>query len=304
MSLIDYDMWGSRIDKVQMAIDRLKTFQPTEGYYLAYSGGKDSGAILALAELAGVKYEAHYNITTVDPPELFNFIRDKHPEVIRDSPPMTMWQLIVREGMPPTRICRYCCEVLKETQGVDRVVVTGVRWAESINRRDSHGVVSVHGGEAEAQIARDNNVDFRRNRHGGIVLNLDNDAARRMVEMCYRTHKTLVNPIVDWSDDDVWEFHRAYGIPYCGLYDEGYHRLGCIGCPLSGSDGMKKNFARWPKYRAMYVRAFDKMLAAREASGEDNCHALWKQGGEGVMTWWLSDRKKIKTVKGQMKLEV
>jgi tRNA(Ile)-lysidine synthase TilS/MesJ len=40
--------------KEQKAIERLKTFVPEDGYYLAYSGGKDSDCIKILAQLAGV----------------------------------------------------------------------------------------------------------------------------------------------------------------------------------------------------------------------------------------------------------
>lgn len=49
------------MDKVETAIKRLQTFEPPEGYYLCFSGGKDSVAIKALADMAGVKYDAHYN---------------------------------------------------------------------------------------------------------------------------------------------------------------------------------------------------------------------------------------------------
>lgn len=65
-------------------------------------------------------------------------------------------------------------------------------------------------------------------------MNYDGDAGRRTVELCYRTNKTIVNRIIDWTDEDVWEFLRAYKIPYCELYNEGFKRLGCIGCPLGG----------------------------------------------------------------------
>lgn len=95
---------------------------------------------------------------------------------------------------------------------------------------------------------------------GGVVLNDDNDDSRRAVEFCYRTHKTMVNPIVDWDDNDVWEFLNSNNIPHCCLYDEGFKRLGCIGCPLSGSKNMERDFERWPKYKAMYIRAFQHMI--------------------------------------------
>lgn len=44
MALITVDMFGNKQDKVEVAIKRLKTFEPCEGYYVADSGGKDSCA--------------------------------------------------------------------------------------------------------------------------------------------------------------------------------------------------------------------------------------------------------------------
>lgn len=136
-------------DKVQVAIERLKTFEPPEGYYLAFSGGKDSVVIKALADMAGVKYDAHYNVTSVDPPELVHFIKEVHPDVIVDRPKdkegnqVTMWNLIPKKRIAPTRIARYCCSALKEHGGDGRMVITGVRWAESPNRRKNQGEVTV-----------------------------------------------------------------------------------------------------------------------------------------------------------------
>lgn len=133
MSLISYDLTGEKHDKVQTAIDRLRAFEPEDGYYLAFSGGKDSQCIYHLAEMAGVKFDAHYRITSVDPPELVRFIKRQYPQVALDYPRdkngkvITMWNLIPRKLMPPTRLVRYCCTELKETGGKGRVTVTGVR---------------------------------------------------------------------------------------------------------------------------------------------------------------------------------
>jgi len=131
--LIEHDLFRGRIDKVQMAIDRMKAFEPPEGYYLAYSGGKDSDTILALAKMAGVKFDAHYHLTTVDPPELIYHVR-RHKEVIIDRPKMTMWQLIRYEKIAPSRFVRYCCSQLKERGGSGRLVLTGIRSEESFKR--------------------------------------------------------------------------------------------------------------------------------------------------------------------------
>lgn len=119
----------------EIAIERLKAFEPKEGYWVAYSGGKDSDVVLDLVRQSGVKYTAHYNVTTCDPPELIRHIREQK-DVIFEKPEMTMWQLIRKKGMPPRRTVRYCCEKLKERGGINAFVVTGVRWEESTQRKN------------------------------------------------------------------------------------------------------------------------------------------------------------------------
>ena len=81
MPLIENDLFNGEINKVNLSIKRLKEFEPKEGYYLAFSGGKDSIVIKKLAEIAGVRFDSHYNNTTIDPPELIYFIRKFHPDV-------------------------------------------------------------------------------------------------------------------------------------------------------------------------------------------------------------------------------
>jgi phosphoadenosine phosphosulfate reductase len=120
--------------KEQVAIERLQQYEPPEGYYLAFSGGKDSMCIYHLAVAAGVKFDAHYSVTGIDPPELVQFIRKSYPDVKFEMPEMSMWRFIERKGLP-TRTRRWCCAMLKERGGEGRVVVTGIRAEESFRRR-------------------------------------------------------------------------------------------------------------------------------------------------------------------------
>jgi len=78
------DLFGH--DKVEEAIERLRVFEPPEGYFGAFSGGKDSCVIKELAGMVGVKVDWHYNVTTIDPPELIYFIRKHHSDVVWDRP--------------------------------------------------------------------------------------------------------------------------------------------------------------------------------------------------------------------------
>lgn len=131
--LVDHTLFGIN-DKVADAIKLLHQHEPTEGYYLCFSGGKDSVVIHHLAVKAGVNFVAHHNITTVEPPELMRFIRDNFPNVINEHPPLSMYQLIIKKKLPPLKQIRYCCYELKERNGKGRVKITGIRSEESPRR--------------------------------------------------------------------------------------------------------------------------------------------------------------------------
>ena len=72
--LVEQTLYGT-VDKVAEAIHILREYEPDEGYYVAFSGGKDSLCVYWLTKIAGVKADYHYSFTTVDPPELIKFIR-------------------------------------------------------------------------------------------------------------------------------------------------------------------------------------------------------------------------------------
>ena len=165
---------GDLCDKVEIAIKRLKAFCPPEGYYVAFSGGKDSQCVYHLCKMAGVKFDAHYCVTSIDPPELVRFIKKNYPDVKfehkygRNGKPVTMWTLIPEKGIPPTRTVRYCCEELKESSGEGRFTVTGVRAAESGNRKRNQGVITVpKAGKKFQKTLEEEKVNFTQTPRGG-----------------------------------------------------------------------------------------------------------------------------------------
>lgn len=268
--------------KEKVAIERLKAFEPDDGYYLCYSGGKDSDVIRILADLAGVKHENVHNLTTVDAPETVQYIKSL-PDVRIDYPKTTMWKLIEQKMMPPTRTMRYCCEVLKEHGGEGKVKMTGVRWDESAKRAESADVVKIIGKSKTTQKEADEiGAEYRVNKMGGVLLSTDNDEARRTVELCYRTRSTTVNPIVDWSDRDVWDFLHHYGCQSNPLYQCGFNRIGCVGCPMVSRKTRIDEFRRYPKYYQNYIRAFDRMLIARK---NNELPTEWKTGKDVMLRW-------------------
>lgn len=241
--------------KIAQALDRIKAFEPPEGYYVAFSGGKDSIVVLDLVRKAGVKHDTHMNLTSVDPPELIKYVKQYYPDVQRHRPKENMWQLIERKMYPPTMKVRYCCEALKEGGGAGRFVITGVRWAESQKR-----------------------------------------ARRTLTATCTRNGETkrYLRPIIDWSDNEVWEYININNLPYCSLYDEGFTRIGCIGCPFAGKH-RSRDFQRWPRFEKLWRRAMHKAAARRRKIGwvrsKYETHESWTTDGDLMWKYWMDDSK-------------
>jgi phosphoadenosine phosphosulfate reductase len=193
-----------------------------------------------------------------------------------------MWRLIEKKMGPPHRMMRYCCSELKEHGGEGRICVTGVRWSESVKRKNNRAVAEILGSTKAKK-----------------MLFNDNDNARQMFENCAIKGKRIINPIIDWEESDVWEYLNHRNIVHCSLYDEGWTRLGCIGCPLAGSDMMIKEFNRWPKYRENYLRAFQRAINERHRRDKP---CMWETP-EDVMEFFLNDKEKTLITDGQIELE-
>lgn len=277
-------------EKEKRAIEVLKSFEPDEPYYLCYSGGKDSDVIRILAQLANVNHELHHNLTSVDAPETVYYVKsipDMHIDTPhdKDGNRVSMWSLVIKKGIPPTRLIRYCCSELKEKGGEGRLKITGVRKQESVNRNKNGGLVKILKKPATVQkFAEVFGAEYDVTNSGGLVMNMDNDENRRLVEHCYRTTNTMVNPIIDWTESDVWEFLKYYGCKANPLYECGKSRVGCIGCPMAARQKRLDEFEKYPKYKQLYINAFDKMLEAHP----NRDYYTWNSG-EDVFNWWLGN---------------
>ena len=279
------------VDKEQDAIKRLKAASEMSLHFykqplvVTTSGGKDSSVCVALAQRAGIPFEVMHNHTTADAPETVYFVREEFKRLenlgincILTYPyyrgqRTSMWSLIPQRLIPPIRKIRYCCSVLKEKGGSGRFITTGVRWAESTKRKNARGIYETLPSDPSKKI----------------ILNNDNDDRRRLFETCTLKAKRTCNPIIDWTDEDVWGYIEAEKIPVNSLYKCGFSRVGCIGCPMAGTAGRQREFARYPKYQEMYIRAFDRMLEERKRRGKTDGPWSAETTGRDVFHWWMED---------------
>ena len=278
------------MDKEQKAIKRIQMASEMSLHHYGkplvctYSGGKDSDVMLELFRRSGIPFEVHNSHTTADAPQTVKHIRETFRRLELEGIPReiempiyrgertSMWKLIPQKLMPPTRLARYCCSVLKETGGANRFISTGIRWSESTSRKGRR--------EFEKFGARKSDSE----RFSEIMLINDNDSRRRVTELCMQKRKMVVNPIIDWTDTDVWDYIRSEHIQTCDLYGCGYERVGCIGCPIAGKKRYRE-FADFPAYKKLYLHAFDRMLKDRTRRGKES---TWSNAEE-VFAWWMED---------------
>lgn len=235
-----------------------------DGFYLCFSGGKDSQALHHIALMAGVKFVAHMNLTSVDPPQVLRFVRKHYPNVILHRPAESIYKMIPKKKSLPTRVMRWCCTVLKEQSGAGTVALIGIRKAESF-KRSKRQELEISGHKFSGSFDQ-----FSEHQETEITCIKGKD-------------KILVSPILDWTDAEVWEFLNSNNIPHCELYDMGYKRIGCIMCPMASKKDVIRDREMFPGVERAYKRAIAELLRVHPNYAD-------KLNGDVdlIFDWWCS----------------
>lgn len=258
--------------KIDYSVDLLRKCEkmalemdPENGFYLAFSGGKDSQALYHIAKLAGVKFKAHMNLTSIDPPEVLRFVKQHYPDVELIKPTMSIYDMAKQKGVLPTRIIRWCCAEYKEMSGAGKVTLIGIRHAESARR------------------SKRNEIETGDRKFSG---NFDqwSEHKEKMVTCVGGKDKILVSPIIHWTEKDVWEFLNAQNIPHCSLYDKGYTRIGCICCPMSSRKQKIKEMQDFPHVQRNWENTIDWLMKNKWTKTQQ------LQNKELAFKWWISGK--------------
>jgi thioredoxin-dependent adenylylsulfate APS reductase len=195
----------------------IETFHPRIA--ISAAGGVDGMAIVDMAW----RIDPSVRVFTLDtgrlPPEtytLFEKVRERYGIDVEFEFPerADVETLLKRHG--PNLMYRSldlrvsCCEIRK-VQPLKRKLGTLDAWIAGLRREQWKSRRNV----AKVELDRD---------HGGIVK---------------------INPLADWSLDDVWGYVRKNDVPYHELFDHGYTSIGCAPCTRAVLPGEHERAGRW-----------------------------------------------------------
>ena len=249
------------IELLQKAEKIAMNYDKDDGFFLAFSGGKDSQALYHIAELGGVKFKAHMNLTSVDPPEVIRFVKKCYPDVELVKPKESIYSIAIRKKILPTMRVRWCCAEFKESAGAGKVTLIGIRHEES-SRRAKRNEVEISSRKFSGTLdeleeyRQEQKVKKARKKSQKDGVNMMNADQEQTLGCIHGKESLLISPIIHWTERDVWEFlNQVVQVAHCELYDEGWRRLGCICCPMSSAKHRRMEELRWPHVKRNWIKA-------------------------------------------------
>lgn len=251
------------------------------GFHLAFSGGKDSQALYHVMEESGCKFTAHMQVTSVDAPNLMSFVRKHYPKVQLHLPKENMYSLILRKGVLPMRQMRYCCQELKEHAGAGTCTCVGVRKYESVNRSKRFPI------ELNGKKGVEFDIDNGKLVQNNFSFDLFDVSSESVITCVKGNDKIILSPIYNWTNSNVWNYIRGNNIPYCELYDMGFHRLGCLFCPMASKKEKIKELELFSRLaEKVYIRAIQDLMIQGKYQEFNSA--------EEVFFWWISNSSRDK----------
>jgi phosphoadenosine phosphosulfate reductase len=250
-------------NKEKNSIEIIKEFKNrTKGNknICAFSDGKDSIVLYHLMKRSGIEFIPIYSPPSVDPPEVRYHIQKHYPEIYIQPYEKS------KDGQEITMWYLLSHRALPPTR---RMRYCCDVLKERTGEEGDTVYIGVRGTESKDR--------------------------KKLGAVTFYKGKNMIRPIFNWTDEEIWSYIIKNNLQYNPLYDQGWNRIGCIGCPLN-SKSQKRELASYPKYKENYLRAFEKMLEYRKSKGMET---QWKTG-EDVYRWWIGEVKKQESqIEGQ-----
>lgn len=229
--------------------------------FVSFSGGKDSTVTsdLVIRALATNKVKHIFGDTTLEFPLTYEYktrFSENHT-VLRAKNYDKNFEHLCEEIGPPSRVMRWCCTVFK-TGAITKTL--------SQVFKDKVNVLTFYGIRKSESVSR--------------------SKYERESESPKITKQTVVSPIIEWIDFDVWLYILTTGIDFNEAYRLGYSRVGCWCCPNNGewSEFLSKvhMFDKYVHWREFLVSFANKIGKPDAEEYVDSGNWKARQGGQGL----------------------
>lgn len=278
---LDYQYFNSYIEKFvkensrqyeeisSKAIDLIQTYRnryELNEMMVSFSGGKDSTVVSHLVNTAlGTKEVLHiFGDTTLEFPYTMEYKKrftrndeSRGTKILSAKNYEKNFENLCEIIGPPSRVMRWCCTVFK-TGAIQRKIYSAFKEKTNI-------------------------LSFQGIRHSESV---SRSKYERESESPKITKQTVVAPIIDWIDFDVWLYILTTKIDFNEAYRLGWSRVGCWCCPNNG--GWSEFLAKVHMYE-QYVHWHELLVSFAKKIGKPDPEEYineggWKarQGGNGL----------------------
>ena len=246
------------------AISYIQSFEDRyskDEMFISFSGGKDSTVTsdLVTKAFASNKITHIFGDTTLEFPLTYDYRARfaKTHMVLRAKNYEKNFEELCEQIGPPSRVMRWCCTVFK-TGAITKTL--------SQVFKDKTNVLTFYGIRKSESTSRSK---------------YDRESKSPKITM-----QTVVSPIIDWIDFDVWLYILSTGIDFNEAYRQGYSRVGCWCCPNNGawSEFLSKvhMFDKSEHWRNILVDFAKRIGKPDPEEYIDSGNLKARQGGQGL----------------------
>ena len=258
---VNQDRYNEVTDEAIRFVQGYKERYSLEDMFVSFSGGKDSTVTSDIVRRAFSSNKVYhiFGDTTLEFPLTYEYKKrfTREHRVLPAKNYAKNFEDLCEKIGPPSRVMRWCCTVFK-TGAITQTITSAFKNKTNI-------------------------LSFQGIRHNESLSRSKYDRESKSPKI---TKQTVVAPIIEWTDFDVWLYILTTGIDFNEAYHLGYSRVGCWCCPNNGawSEFLSKvhmydQYVHWREILVNFAKKIDKPDPEEYVD-----QGGWKarQGGNGI----------------------